>query len=101
MNPTPTMNPPRGADASRPSSIIAQRVADALPVRRIDRLPGGAAALIVDCDDYDAFRMLPRVVAFDGRRYGLTGWHSDWQIACYRSDVALAQAVALTEGGAA
>lgn len=44
----------------------------------------------VDCEDYDAFKKLPQVVRFRGTILGKTGWTSDRNRACYKSNVAVA-----------
>lgn len=39
--------------------------------------------LETDCADYDVLKALPKVVEFEGRKYGQTGWNSDRNTAYY------------------
>lgn len=45
------------------------------------------------CEDYDAFKALPQVVAFQGIKCGKTGWSSDTHRACYKSNSSIAYKV--------
>ncbi len=42
--------------------------------------------LAVNCDGYEAWRALPRVVSFEGEYFALTGRNSDHDEAYYRND---------------
>ncbi len=42
--------------------------------------------LETDCADYNAWRALPDVVAYEGRAYAKTGWNSDSCKACYSTN---------------
>lgn len=53
----------------------------------------GEFYLVTGCADYDNFRQLPGAVAFEGRRYGRTGWNSDSNQAYYKANAALAVAL--------
>lgn len=46
--------------------------------------------LETDCADYDALKTLPKVVQFDGRTYGQTGWNSDRGVAYYSTSKSVA-----------
>lgn len=51
----------------------------------------GVYWLETDCADYDAWKALPAVVAYDNRAYGKTGWNSDSGKACYSTNKLFAQ----------
>jgi hypothetical protein len=40
--------------------------------------------LEVPCEDYDAYKALPLLVRFRGRRYSRSSWNSDKERAYYR-----------------
>lgn len=50
----------------------------------------GTLWLYTDCNDYDHYKTLPQAITFDGNRYGLSGWNSDRNIACYQTNVKVA-----------
>jgi len=43
----------------------------------------------VTCRDYDEYKALPETIDVGGRILGKTGWSSDTEYACYKSDVLL------------
>lgn len=49
--------------------------------------------LVGECADYDAFVALPRVLSYDDRLYGLTGWDSDKQEAYWKPSYLIATIV--------
>ena len=59
-------------------------------VVRVSHLIDNERIIEVDCDDYDAFKKLPQVVRFRGTILGKTGWTSDRNRACYKSNVSVA-----------
>ena len=70
------------------TEVVATKV---VLVQTAAQLPSGVWVLEVSCADYEAFVELPKVVAFNGLRYGLTGWNSDSGMAYYRSDARYAE----------
>ena len=46
----------------------------------------GVHWLETDCADYDAWKALPAVVAYEYRAYAKTGWNSDSGKACYSTN---------------
>ena len=69
--------------------LTAQPV-NALPIIEAQTLPNGVKVLLVPCIDYDALRALPAAVAFEGVKFGRTGWNSDSHVAYYRNDALIA-----------
>ena len=47
----------------------------------------------VDCCDYDDYRLLPAAIEVEGKILGKTGWNSDRQYACFKSNVILGKRV--------
>lgn len=50
-----------------------------------EELPDGELCLTVPCDDYSALRSLPKMLTYEGARYGRTGWNSDLRIAYFKT----------------
>lgn len=46
--------------------------------------------LETDCADYEALKVLPQALQFEGRTYGRTGWNSDRGVAYYSTAKAVA-----------
>jgi hypothetical protein len=51
--------------------------------------PEGDSFIEISCIGYEAFTALPAGMKYDGKVYALTGWNSDRQTACYKTDVKL------------
>lgn len=49
--------------------------------------------LEVDCNGYEGLQALPKVLEFEGRRYGQTGWNSDRNVAYYCTSKKFAVAI--------
>ena len=75
---------------------VAEAAREYLRVLAIKRIEADTC-LLVPCADFEAYRALPDAVRFKGQVFGLTGWDSDREWACYSTDAALAKVV----GGAA
>lgn len=58
-----------------------------------DKLETGNSCLTTSCTDYDDFKSLPRVVAYQGVHFALTGWNSDRNLAYYQSGKPVAHKV--------
>lgn len=50
----------------------------------------GVTVLETTCASFKDFCALPGVVEFEGRVCGKTGWSSDTNLACYKSDAKIA-----------
>jgi hypothetical protein len=46
----------------------------------------GENIIEVECRDYDHYKSLPEVVDVSGELFTRTGWNSDTQLACYKSN---------------
>ncbi len=64
-----------------------------LLVVRSDMMLGFERVITVDCTDYDVYKGLPRAVSIGNDMFGLTGWNSDLQVACYKTGVLLAKPI--------
>jgi hypothetical protein len=53
----------------------------------------GESILETTCRDYDHYKSLPELVAYQGQHFGKTGWSSDTYMACYKSSAAIAYKV--------
>lgn len=53
-------------------------------VQRVD----GETILVADCAGYEVFEALPRVLNYEGKNFGLTGWSSDTDRAYWRVSAA-------------
>lgn len=51
----------------------------------------GETVLETTCRDYDHYKTLPNVVVYNGIECGKTGWSSDKQYACYKSNALIAK----------
>lgn len=60
---------------------------------RSDMMLGTERVITVDCADYDAYKRLPRAVSIGNDIFGLTGWNSDLEIACYKTGELLAKPI--------
>ena len=80
---SPIHEPPPAAD------MTAEEVPRAIVITAFYILEG-QYVLETACADFDAYRALPSVVEYQGRRCGKTGWSSDRNYACYRSGVLIA-----------
>lgn len=58
------------------SKEYASVVQDAFPIIEAIRY-GGILQLVVDCEDYDAFKALPAALKYDEVVCGKSGWNSD------------------------
>lgn len=47
----------------------------------------------VDCNDYEEYKSLPKVIEVQGKYLGKTGWSSDRNYACYKNNVILGKFV--------
>lgn len=59
---------------------------------------GGEKIAEVTCRDYDHYQSLPQVVMIENELFGLTGWNSDTQKACYKNPHMIAHSVELVFG---
>jgi hypothetical protein len=62
-----------------------------LPMVKIDILQkiDNEVVAEVSCHDYDVFCALPDALEIDGVIFGKTGWSSDRNYACYKTNVLL------------
>jgi hypothetical protein len=67
----------------------AKSVKDAVTVNLSYELDG-QGWIETDCQGYDGLVSLPKVLEFEGRRYGQTGWNSDRNVAYYCTSKAFA-----------
>ena len=87
----------RSADGSplfnvSPAEGLAKAI-QAVKVQRVDTCMDKGQSiveLVVDCRDFDHYKLLPDVVSFEGAIYGKTGWNSDNGAAYYRNAPRLA-----------
>lgn len=68
----------------------AKAIKDAIPVSSTWEIEG-ENGFNTPCIDYDAWCVLPSVVAFAGERYCKTGWNSDTGMACYKAGLPIAK----------
>lgn len=68
----------------------ATPVTDAIRILAVEKCDG-TTFLTIDCRDWDVMRGLPKLVSFDGRVFGKTGWNSDRGIAYYSDAVRIAR----------
>jgi hypothetical protein len=79
--------------------MIAKVAVGFVKVEQVQTL-GGVTALVVKCDGdnyvdwLDSYMAAPKVVEFEGERFGKSGWDSDTGAIFYRTDVMLARVVA-------
>ena len=71
---------------------VAHEVPKAIVLTVVQRIEG-ELVLETNCTDYDHYKSLPDVVAYDGTLCGKTGWSSDRNYACYKSGAHIARAV--------
>jgi len=71
---------------------VAYKISEAIVLTIVQRIEG-ELVLETNCTDYDHYKTLPEVVAYDGILCGKTGWSSDRNYACYKSGVKIARAV--------
>lgn len=50
----------------------------------------GVSGVIVDCSDFDSFKILPAALSFQDKVLGKTGWNSDKCEAYYQSNALIA-----------
>lgn len=53
----------------------------------------GEVVCTVFCADYDDYKLLPAAIEVGGQILGRTGWNSDLQYACYKSNTRLAKRI--------
>lgn len=53
----------------------------------------GISCLSVSCPDFDAFRVLPAALEYEGKIHGLRGFDSDIGMAYYKTSALLAKVV--------
>jgi hypothetical protein len=70
----------------------ATAINNAITVITYGILPCGARYVVTPCDGYEGFDKLPKGISFDGTTYGLAGWDSDRNTACFRTDATIAYA---------
>ncbi len=70
----------------------AQAIKDSIVITCVHRMDG-QLVLETECADYDAYKALPEVVSYEGTVCGKSGWSSDRNYACYKSNMAVAYKV--------
>jgi len=73
-------------------SIVAHEVPRAIVLLSVQRVEGNLV-LETNCRDYDHYKTLPEVVAYNGALCAKTGWSSDRYVACYQSRMAIARGI--------
>ena len=53
----------------------------------------GDTVCVVDCEDYEIYKKLPQAIEVENKLCEKTGWDSDKQYACYKSNVKLGRFV--------
>ncbi len=46
----------------------------------------GMMVIETSCSDYEKYRSLPDLIEYNGVLFGKTGWSSDKEYACYKSN---------------
>lgn len=67
----------------------AKAIQDAITLTNVQEVEG-ETILETDCRDYDHFITLPSAVVYDGKVCGKSGWSSDRNYACYKSNMKVA-----------
>lgn len=75
---------------------IAVEVPQAIVIQNACKIEGELVLETV-CRNYDHYKVLPEVILYEGIVCGKTGWNSDRQYACYKSNVPIAKAVSVIE----
>lgn len=65
----------------------AQSIPQSYKILNYGTFPEGDKFIEVNCIDYSMFCGLPGAMEYDGSVYALTGWNSDRQVACYKTNV--------------
>lgn len=73
--------------------MVAHKV-DAIVLLVAQRIEGDLI-LETTCRDYDHYIELPDVVTYNGVMCGKTGWSSDRNYACYKSNAMIARKVSV------
>lgn len=70
--------------------MVAHEVPKVIIIQVAQRIDG-ELILETTCRDYDHYKSLPDVVAYEGTICGKTGWSSERNYACYKSSVKMAR----------
>ncbi len=73
-------------------AMVAHEVPRAIVLLSAQRIEGNLV-LETNCRDYDNYKTLPDVVAYEGTLCAKTGWSSDRYYACYQSRMAIARGI--------
>ena len=81
------------ADARRtkPKPLCATARRELLLVEATYPLSASQSCLEVECQDYDTYAKLPKVISFKRELYGKTGWNSDVKRCYYKTGIDIAQ----------